>query len=416
MMVQKAVGRGVCSVLFLMGTLVTTAHAQSAVGTGPLTSTLTDTEPTAGVLSIGRVKAAPGVTVRELGWDDNVFDESPAEGPKEDYVVAAQPDISMFTQLRFVRVSAYGGSELTYYRTYESERSVGYSGRARVDFLLSRVRPFFGGGRTKTRTRPNGEIDVRANRVEEELSSGLAFDLSAHSLVYGAVFESSSHFEAALQDGIDLSGALSRNSYNYQGGLKTDLTPLLSVQLFGSYQEDKFRSEPTRNAIAKAATAMFRIAPEAVITGIVTVSYRDTAFADPGLKPFRGVVGNGAVTYPVLEVGRLTAAVQRGVEYSFDAVEAYYVENTGSLTYTHRLFGAVDAQGKVARSQFDYSARTTEPPHKDTLDSAAGSLGYNLRNRTRIALNYEYSRRRSPEFSARNYQRRRVYLSWLFAF
>jgi hypothetical protein len=289
-------------------------------------------------------------------------------------------------------------------------------GRGRVDFLLSRVRPFIGGGRTKTRTRPNGEIDVRANRVEDEFSGGLAFDLSNHSLVYAAAYKSSSHFEPALQDGVDLSGALSRDSINYQGGLKTDLTPLLSVQLFGSYQEDKFLSEPIRNAIGKSATGTFRFAPEAVVTGIVTVSYRDITYVDPGLKPFRGVTGNGAITYPVLEVGRLTAALQRGVEYSFDATEAYYLENTASLTYTHRLFGAVDAQGKVARSQFDYSARATEPPHKDTLDTALGGLGYNLRNRTRIALNYEYSRRRSPALSTRNYQRRRVYLSWLFAF
>jgi hypothetical protein len=416
MMVPTAVRLGVCSVLLLMGSLAATAHAQSAVGTGPLTSTLTDTEPTVGVLSLGPVKAAPGITVRELGWDDNVFDEPSIEGPKEDYVVSAQPDLSMFTQLRFVRLSAYGGAELTYYQKYESERSVGYSGRARVDVLLSRVRPFFGAGRTKTRTRPNGEIDTRANRLEEELSSGLAFDLSAHSLVYAAAYKSSSSFEAAFEDGVDLSGALSRDSYNYQGGLKTDLTPLLSVQLFGSYQEDKFRSEPLRNAINTAGAATFRFSPEAVVTGVITISYRDTKFVDPELKPFRGVTGNGAITYAFLEVGRITAAVQRGVEYSFDAAEAYYLENTASLTYTHRLFGAVDAQGKVARSLFDYSARETEPPHEDTLDSAGGSLGYNLRNRTRIALNYEYSRRRSPAFSDRNYQRRRVYLSWLFAF
>jgi hypothetical protein len=416
MMFENPVRLAVGSVLLMMGSLAATAQAQSSVGTGPLTSTLTDTEPVAGVLSLGRVKAAPGVTVRELGWDDNVFDESPDESPKQDYVVAAVPDVSVFTRLRFVRLSAYAGSELTYYQQYESERSVGYAGRGRADFLLSRVRPFIGGGRTKTRSRANGEIDVRANRVEEELSTGIAFDVSEHSLFYGAAYKSSSHFEAAFQDGIDLSGALSRDSFNYQGGLKTDLTPLLSIQLFGSYQEDEFRSEPVRNAIGKAVTAMLRFAPEAVVTGMLTVSYRDTHFADPGLKPFKGLVGNAALTYPILEIGRLTASAQRGVEYSFDAAEAYYVENTGSLTYTHRLFGAVDVQGRVARSLFDYSARATEPPHKDTLDSAAGSLGYNLRNRTRIALNYEYSRRRSPALSARNYQRRRVYLSWLFAF
>ena len=88
---------------------------------------------------------------------------------------------------------------------------------------------------------------------------------------------------------------------------------------------------------------------------------------------------------------------QRGIEYSFDTAEAYYVENSVTLTYTHRLFGEVDAQvpGRAIGLRLQ-RARPTLPPHKDTLDTAGGSLGYNLRNRTRIAVNYEYARRRSP--------------------
>lgn len=409
---------GTVSVFLIMGLCccAAAASAQSAVGSGPLTASLTDTEPTTGVLRVGRVRLAPGLTVRELGWDNNVFDEAEFESPKADYVVAFQPDVSAFMRLRFVQLSAYGGTELTYYQKYDSERSVGHAYRARADILLSRLRPFVAGGRTKTRTRPNGEIDVRANRIEEEQSGGVAFDLSPHALVYASAIRGTIHFDEALQDRVDLGPALSRVGYNYQGGLKTDLTPLLSLQLFASYQEDRFRAVPIRNSIGKAGTAVFKVAPDAVFTGLITVSYKDTHFADPGLRPFRGLLGNASITYPFLELGRFSLVLQRGLEYSFDAVEAYYVENSGTLTYTHRLFGEVDLQGKVGRSLFDYSARTTEPPHKDTFDTAGGSLGYNLRNRTRVAVNYEYARRRSPAIADRNYQRRRVFLSWLFAF
>ena len=144
------------------------------------------------MLSVGPVKLAPGMTIREIGWDDNVFQEATSEGPKSDWVASVQPDISAFTRLRFMQLSAYAGADLTYYKTYESERSVGYIGQARADFLLSRVRPFIGGGINETRTRPNGEIDVRADRQEDELSGGLAFDLSTTSLVYGSAIESRS--------------------------------------------------------------------------------------------------------------------------------------------------------------------------------------------------------------------------------
>ena len=393
-----------------------TATAQSSVGGGPLTSTLPEIEPTVGVLNLGPIRFAPGLTVREIGWDSNVFDEPPAAGPKEDFVVAAQPDVSGFMRLRFVRLSAYAGSELTYYDTYESERSVGHALRARADFLLSRLRPFIGGGETETRTRPNGEIDTRADRQESELSGGLAFDLSATSLVYGSAFRAKTVYENAFEDGVDLGQALNRESDNYQAGLKTDITPLLSVQLFASYQDDRFEFEPLRGSESWLGTAMFRFAPDAVVSGVVTASYRDMSFVDPGVSPYRGLVGAASLTYPVLEIGRLTVALSRGVEYSFDTAEAYYLEQSATVVYTHRLFGEVDAQVRGSRASFDYDARINQPPHTDTLDTAAGSVGYNLRNRTRVAVNYEYARRRSPAFADRNYERRRAYLSWLFAF
>ena len=68
------------------------------------------------------------------------------------------------------------------------------------------------------------------------------------------------------------------------------------------------------------------------------------------------------------------------------------------------------------RTSFSYDARATQPAHVDTLSSIGGSVGYNLRNRTRIALNYEYAERRSPAFAERNYDRTRVVLSWQYAF
>jgi len=404
-------------VLMLMSPIVTAQSlAQSSVGTGPLTGALADTEPLTGVISLGPLRVAPGLTVRELGWDSNVFLEPPEESPAEDFVAAATPDVAAYARLRLLRISAYAGSDLTYYQENVSERSVGYVYRGRFDFLLSRMRPFIGGGQLQTRAQPNGEVDVRADRREEELSGGLAFDISPHALVYGSSMWSKTEYENAFESGVDLSRALNRERDEYQAGFRTDLTPLLSMQLYGSYMEDTFKYEPLRNATSTAGFATFRFDSDAVVTGIVTLGYRDLESVDPLTKPFRGFTGNAALAYPFLEVGRLTFTANRATEYSFDAGEAYYVENTLSLAYTHRLFGEVDAQVRGSKSIYDYSNRLDSPSHKDTLASAGGSVGYNLRNRTRIAVNYEYARRRSIELVSRNYDRRRIFLSWSFAF
>lgn len=401
-------------VCLIMSLTAAEAGAQANVGSGPLTGTLAETEPTAGVLSLGPVKLAPGLTIREIGWDSNVFNEP--ESPKEDYLIAMQPDLSVFSRLRFVKVSAYAGAELSYFQTYTSEDSVGHQLRGRVDLLLGRLRPFVAGGETKTRERANAEIDVRANRVSDELSGGIAFELSAHSLVYAATARTSNAFEDAFEDGVNVAETMTRDGYDYSAGLRTDITPLLSLTVFGGYHEDRFTSVPERNSESYYSTAQLGFSPEGVINGAASLTYRAMTPVDPAVRAFKGILGTAALGYSFLEVGRFGLGLSRNIEYSFDTAEAYFIENSVSLSYTHRIVGMVDVQARAARSLFNYDASETVPPHEDTVDTVAGSLGYNLRNRTRVALNYEYSRRRSPVSADRNYERRRVYLSWLVAF
>ena len=73
-------------------------------------------------------------------------------------------------------------------------------------------------------------------------------------------------------------------------------------------------------------------------------------------------------------------------------------------------------RSEVRVKKIDYGFREGAVARKDTLDLATGGLGYNLRNRTRVSLNYEYSRRRSPALAERNYDRRRIFTSWTYAF
>ena len=84
--------------------------------------------------------------------------------------------------------------------------------------------------------------------------------------------------------------------------------------------------------------------------------------------------------------------------------------------YTHMIYGQFDARIQGGRSWFDYGNTYDTPAHTDKLDTIAGSVGYNLRNRTRVAVNYEYARRLSDVLADRNYDRRRVFVSWVYAF
>ena len=412
---NSEVGRLLPMVMGLLA-CATIASAQAAVGSGPLTVTLADAEPTTGVFSMGPVKMAPGITIQQLGWDSNVFDETEEEGPDSDFVLETTPDVAMFSRLRFFKVSAYAGAELHYYHNFQSEQSVGHALRARVDLLLSRMRPFFGAGHTETRTRPNGEISARANRTEEELSGGLAFELSPTSSAYVATVRANSAYKDSSEEDVNLALSLTREGVDYSAGLRTELTPLTALTVSAGVHEDDFTYAPLRNSESRNIAATLKIDAAAVVTGAVTIGYTDSTPVDPLVTPFSGVTGSASIAYSLLEVGRLGLTAARRQEYSFDAAEAYYIENSINLAYNHRLFGDIDAQVSGGRAAFVYGHREGSPAHTDTLDTVVGGLGYNLRNRTRVSLNYEYARRRSPALADRNYDRRRVYLAWTYAF
>lgn len=387
--------------------------AAQTLGAGPLTETLTNAEPTSAVFNWGRVKFAPGLEITEFGHNSNVFDEY--LDPKSDWVFRATPDVSMFAALRFFKFTLYAGSQLGYYKTYTGENSAGYEYRGRLDVLASRFQPFIGGGETSARTRPNGEIDTRADQKERELSGGLVVALGPQSRVYVAASSSSSEFSNAFEDGVDLATSLNQDVMNYSAGLQTGLTPLTTLTVFGSFQEDRFRSVPQRDADTRSVTASVLLV-DAVVSGTIGVSFVDFKPVDPLVEPFRGVKIEAAAIYPFMEIGRLSFSLIRGIEYSYDETEGYYRELSAALSYTHFLFGDLDFQVRGSKSWFDYGFREGSVPRTDTSDAVAAGVGYNLPNRTRIAVNYELAKRRSPAYVERNYDRTRIYMSWAYAF
>jgi hypothetical protein len=198
--------------------------------------------------------------------------------------------------------------------------------------------------------------------------------------------------------------------------LRTEISPITRITIDGGVSQDRFEESPLRNTDSTFVNATLHIGAEALIAGTATVGYQHDRAEDPLVEPFRGLTASGSLTYSILEVGRLSGAFIYGTQYSFDAAEAYYRETTVDLAYTHRLFGEVDAQIRGTHSWFRYGYREGVEARTDTLQGVNVSMGYNLRNRTRISINYEEARRRSPVYLDRNYDRTRAYLAWTFAF
>lgn len=403
----------VSRVLMLSGILV--ALSAPLKGQGPLTEGFGEAEPTTSAFRLGPILATPGLTVREVGVDTNVFDE-PVD-PKRDYTATVSPDLRLFSRIGLVRFTARSAADFTYYREFEEERAISRQMWVRTDVILSRLRPWVSAAFVQTRDRLNAELDRRAPRRGLEYGGGVGFAVSPQTRVFAAAARTDTKFrDAEVFQGVDLAAAFNRTTETAYGGVAMSLTPFTTLALQGGAQRDRFAETPLRDSESRTASAQLQFSPDAVIRGRLRIGYRDFTPADPGLARYQGVTGNAGVAFSVFGTARFDIDGTRDVEYSFEEEAGYFVQTGVTLTYTQRLFGAWDLQGRGGRSWLDYGAAQLDGARNDRVDTYAVGLGYNLQDRSRIGLHYEYTERNAPTRADRRFDRQRIYGSWTVDF
>lgn len=385
--------------------------ARSAFAQGPPP----DIDPTTFAFRAGPVLFTPGLRIPELGVDDNVFQD--AANPKRDYVVALSPDINVFTRTRFARINLSSAAAFRYYTTYASERSVGREMRARVDFLLSRLKPYAGAARLNNFERPNHEIDLRAERLTADRTAGLYFEWSPQTHFFVDATRSEVQYRRGeVFRGVALDEALNQATDSFSGGMVTGLTPLTTVAVRAGYGETRFRFAPARNSFSRTAGLRVMFAPEAALRGDLDLGYKDFRTHEPRVQPYRGLVAALRVTVPVRDWGSLAVNGSRDVQYSYDEGQAYFVASDITTTYTQRIFRGFDVQLVAGRAWLEYGRREGLESMADRVETYSGGVGYNLRDQSRLGVNYEYQRRVSTSEAGRAYLRRRLFTSWTYSF
>jgi hypothetical protein len=281
----------------------------------------------------------------------------------------------------------------------------------RFDVTASRVKPWVAAAWVDTNRRRNREIDARAKYTEQELSGGVAFDISAIAALYGmAAFTEGRYDESTTFEGIDLDQSLSQRGREYSAGLRMQATPFTMLRFEGRTGETEFTNEPRRNTSNTGMRVHVDIAPEAILSGAAFVGYEKVDFDDPLVADFRGVTSGGTMRYTILETATLETTVDRRVDYSFETDRQYYVETGLDFTYTHRVRGPLDVQGVASRRWLDYTRVT--PGLKPTVDRWGAGVGYNLQDRSRLSFNFEYAERVEPTRPERRYDRQRFFATF----
>ena len=364
-------------------------------------------------IELGPVSLYPTLQLVDAGTDSNVFNDG--QNPQDDYTMTIASRAFVVTHLGLNELMFSTGGDYVWFQRFVSERSTNAYYAVRFNLSASRFKPFVGGERKRLRSRPDAEIDVRAERLERNAVVGANFNLSERTAITAsAKIDESSYDEGQRFRGADLRQSLNRTGRSYSGGVRYALTPLTTMVVAGGYGEDTFPVSHTRDAKRYTATDSVEFSPDASIRGIATVGVEQFKPLDPTVGTYTGVTVNAGVNW--LLWGRTSFDVKggRNVSYSYKETEPFYISTSGRLTISHRIVGPLELVGTVAQELLSYRFHSGAPsiaeftPHDVTASVVAGGVGIPLGHGFKITMSAERTRRHSAVDIGENYTRTRL--------
>ncbi len=345
----------------------------------------------------GPLGLTPGITLRNLGVDSNVFNEF--ENPRRDFTATLSPELKAWFRAGRTRTSGTATADLVYFKTFGSERSIDRSASGRFEVPGNHLSPWVSGRIATSRQRAGFEVDARLWRTTTDLEAGTAIRLAPKTRVLISGSRLGFRFEdEAVFLGSDLSEALNRDTNLLRLEVRHSLTPLTTVIARADALTDRFITTHERDADTVRVQAGLDLAQRALISGKVLLGYATLKGVGGGAPDYKGLIGTIGAGITVFGRTRVELAGDREVAYSYDLTYPYFLQTGGMITVTPRLTDVWDIQGRIGVQRMAYASRTGTQglPRTDHATTEGGGVGYRLGRDLRIGLNLDWQRRTSP--------------------
>jgi len=363
---------------------------------------LAQPEPPSNVrMHLGPLFVNPTIALTNAGVDTNVFNEATSDSPKEDYTATLSPSTDVWFRMGRSWLNATVREDLVYYQKYASERSINSSYKASWAVPLNRITFTPAVSFTHTRERPGFEVDERARR--NEYGFGGTVEVRALSKTFVAVRATSQteDFDKdAVYLGTNLRDELNRTVAEETISVRHEVTPLTSVTIEATREQDRFEFSPLRNSNSTELTFGVKFDPAALIKGGATIGYRDFQPVDGSLAGFRGTTMAADLSYVLLGVTKFAVRGTRDIQYSYDINQPYYLQTGANLEISQQIAGPFDAVARVGAARLEYRDRTgavvAVSNRVDHIETYGGGFGYHIGHGTRIGFNVDQYERLSP--------------------
>ncbi|HUK36820.1 MAG TPA: outer membrane beta-barrel protein [Vicinamibacterales bacterium] len=352
-------------------------------------------------MRLGPVFLDPTISITNAGIDDNVFNDPKSASPTSDATVTATPKTDFWVRFGSSWLSGTIREDLVYYKDSVSQRSADntYSLTWMIPFNRITFRPT--ATYVNTRERPGYEIDTRAPHTDLDYAGEVDVKWFSKSAV---VVKAGRHQEAFEQgitfEDVDLHDALNRNSTLESVSLEYHVTPLTTMTADYSLTQDRFTYDAFRNANSTTIGGSVRFDPAALIKGTASIGYQDYRPIDPSTPGYKGITAVVGLSYVFLGTTKVAVNATRGVQYSYDINQPYYIQTGGTASIAQQLYGPFDVTALAGLYGLAYRNRAgavvVDPDRTDRMQSIGGGIGYHLGRDMRLGFTVEQDRRQSP--------------------
>ena len=227
----------ICRLLLPALLVASAAAAQDPPPRDPLDDT---------TVRLGPIGLTPMLLLRDIGRDNNVFNE--ATDPKSDFTATITPKLDVLMHPGPMLLTVTTSTDYVYYQKYKSEGGTNVGSSARADFTLGRIRPYVSAGGGNSKGRLNREIDARARHWDRSFGSGVRVQILEGLFASVDARQSTTRFEDdATFRGENLANSMNEKIQAIDGSMSVALTPLTTVSVAVTTQRDRFDLSPGRD-------------------------------------------------------------------------------------------------------------------------------------------------------------------------
>ena len=360
-------------------------------------------------MQFGSLSIYPSLAIRNIGVDENVFNES--VDPKSDFTITVSPRADISFQPGRLKLTLSETTDYVYFQTFGSEGGVNQSVTARADVDLGVIQPYATIGGANTKDRYNHEVDARARHRDRTYSAGVGLKLFTRTTATAGVRRIRYRFdEGAAFRGENLADAFNSTIDIVEGGVSIEVTPLTKFAVNVSQEDQEFDNTVDRDSRSLRVMPTLSISPLGLVSGTVAVGFRKFTAEDPVLQDFSGLIASVTAGTTLYERHRLDFSFNRDLNYSYEPATPYYVYTGATLGWTYLIGGSFDVKASAARNTMRYRVRGDDSARpSDTFFTYSAGAGYRLARRLRFGVNADWARRDSEIAPDRTFDNNRIY-------